>query len=455
MESRKNKLNSNFIEELLNKIVQDERLLRLCRVHLKFQYLQTETQKNLLKAIFKYWDDFNKTPTFGILSQKNTSSEYQDFLKKIKLIKTSNEDLNGFVLELENFIKDSKFKALYENIADLYNKGDKEGAIKEGAVGFEEIINLNFRKTVEYTTVFKGWKERQVERDERNEKAEEEGNKEFKITWGIHELDDLTRGGISKGDSALILARSGAGKSTFLRWIGITNARSGKKGIHFQLEGSKKACTDAYDAGWTGEKLTNVEFGTLELGKREQILKARKRILLGGGEIFVYASETFDSLNITEAREKIKEIIENYGKIDFVIFDYLEIATVKGSFANANDGERKRREEIANKMTNIAIEFDCAVITATQANDIMPSLYNNPDFCLTRSNISEFKGAVKPFSYLVTLNQTDDEKDESILRIFTEKFRKYKSGQTVKIYQSLDTSRFYDSHKTIEEFYQK
>ena len=72
---------------------------------------------------------------------------------------------------------------------------------------------------------------------------------------------------------------------------------------------------------------------------------------------------------------------------------------------------------------------------------------------MTRSDISEFKGAIKPFSYFLTLNQTDDEYDSGTMRIFIDKLRKYKSRRLFTIAQSMENSRFYNSSKTLDYFW--
>lgn len=72
---------------------------------------------------------------------------------------------------------------------------------------------------------------------------------------------------------------------------------------------------------------------------------------------------------------------------------------------------------------------------------------------MTRYDISEFKGAVKPFSYFGTLNQTKDEYEAGIMRIFNDKIRKKKAKQVIRICQAYEFDRFYDRNRTIKEFY--
>jgi hypothetical protein len=202
--------------------------------------------------------------------------------------------------------------------------------------------------------------------------------------------------------------------------------------------------------------LHDIEAGIMPEAKLGKILKAQSDIISNGGEIYVYASESFDTMSIEACREILLDIKQLKGDIDLVLFDYLEIFTVKGQFGNSETGERKRREDIANKITNIAVELKCATIAATQSMDVSPQLYNNEEFVMTRTHASEFKNIIKPFSQFVTLNQTDDEYENSVMRLWADKFRKYKkTTKVIRIFQSLNNSRFYDAQRTLELLYGK
>jgi hypothetical protein len=91
--------------------------------------------------------------------------------------------------------------------------------------------------------------------------------------------------------------------------------------------------------------------------------------------------------------------------------------------------------------------------SVTQAVDIIPQKYEDPDFVLTRSDVSEFKGVIKPFSYFFTLNQTSDEKEQGVNRIYCDKFRYHPDGQIIKVCQAMNIGRFYDSQRTLKVFW--
>lgn len=445
------KLSDDFIVEIIKCCLTSQKFLEICIKNLKYQYLYTDCQKKVVKSIFEHFQITNNLPTIGIIGQIHSSDvDVITLLTKVKKVSIEKEQENEIIDLLEVFLKDSRFRLLYDKLGDLYNEGKKKEAIDLLSSESELIQKFSLKDSL-YTTVFKDYLNRQISRENEKDTILLE-----KLTFGIHELDDLTRGGFNKGTSTLILAGSGVGKSTILRWVGLCNARLGRRVVHFQAEGTERECLDAYDAGWTSIDLHDIELGSIPESKKHKILKAQRDIISNGGEIYVYASESFDSMSINEAREILLDIKQVHGNPDLVIFDYLEIFTVKGQYGTSESSERKRREDIANKITNIAIEFKCGTIAATQAQDIPTDKLNNEGFVLTRTHISEFKGCVKPFSYFITLNQTQDEYECEILRIWVDKFRKYKRPKKpIYIYQSRKNGRFYDSKKTLQEFYKK
>jgi replicative DNA helicase len=439
----------DFVIELIKCCFTSPKIFDICKQHLKFHYLQNEAQKKVLRAVYDTYDATGKVPTIGIIGQSFIEDkDVIALLSQIKKVNILNEHHESILKQFESFIKRSRFIALYSKVGELFNQGKQEEATEELAKESAEIVAFQLKETY-YTRVFQDFEKRNDER------LANKDRKQAKFcTWGIHELDDRMRG-IEYGRSALIMARSGGGKSTGMKWVGVSNARQGKRVVHFQAEGTERECLDGYDACWTSINLDEMETGNIPQTKAVKIKKTHRDILATGGEIFVYAAEQFDSLTIQDCREILIDIEKIYGEVDLVIFDYLEKFTLKGTFYNSEAGERKRRADLGDKITNIATEFDCAVITAIQANDIKATDYNKPDFIMTRNHISEFKAAINPFSYFITLNQTDEEYDNGICRLYIDKARRAKrGGKPVRIYQSMSNGRFYDAARTIENFYE-
>lgn len=443
------KLSENFILELFKICMRNKRVFEIAIEHIKFQFLPGEEYKLIWEAMFRYYEGSSQLITPGLLSQK-----FEDNIKVIELIadikSAFTPDKDAVLEQLEVFVKNRIFLSGYDRLGDLFNQGDKDGAFAQMGKIADQINDFTIKEQY-FDKVFEGFNERHTERVKKKQLGEVFKSK---IPIGIDEIDDITNGGPDRGDTFLALAQSGVGKTKFLRHVGVSCARRGYKVAHVQAEGTRDECMNGYDACWTGQKLWDIEFGNIKTETKEKIAKAQKNVRSTGGEIYVESFEQFNTAKLSDVREILQNLEKAHGKIDVLLLDYFELFD-PGDGKNYGPGEeRQRRESLANKLKNIAIEFDILIVTATQASTVEPAKLNNPKFVQTRYDISEFKGVIRPFSYFVTMNQTMDEKENKLMRLYMDKIRKYKGGQVVKIYQNYDRERFYDRGKTIRELYE-
>ena len=216
-----------------------------------------------------------------------------------------------------------------------------------------------------------------------------------------------------------------------------------------------------YDAAWTGTLYQDVKLGNITAKKMEVTKRIVKK--LRKSDIIVSSEETFNAKTLVDIRRELKEMEKMYGKIDVIIIDYLELAEVGDGHRYTPSEERFRQSKLAKGMKMLAMEFNAVVHTATQTNDVPPEQRDDPEFVITRSNLNEDKGKIRPFDIFVTINQTRDEAKEEIMRLHTDKLRDYKNGEPIHIANNFSYARFYDRKRTIElnmddgwgEFYDK
>lgn len=444
------KLSKNFVIEMLALGMKQRRFLETALQHVKFSFLPSEEHKEVWKAISTFYENSNSLLTYGLLSEQlSTNKEAQELIAQMK--KAQLPKMESALEQLEEFIRTNMFMSAYDKLADTFNKGDKDVAFNLFKSKGVELAEFSLRDThvdAVYSQFHQRHQERVYERDMGDLKSSR------KIPLGIDAFDRITRGGVDKGDTVLILGQSGAGKSKMLKSCGVAASRRGHKVVHIQAEGTHRECMDAYDASISGQKLWNVEHGHIKPDILQQMKRAERNITGLGGEIYVETFEQFDSATMVDVRKIVEDLVKKHGQIDVLILDYLELLDPgdKKRYSTGNEGERRRREVLANKFKNICVEFNIVGITATQASTVSPQALDDPEFVQTRFNISEFKGIVKPFSYFITLNQTKDEKRKRVIRLYFDKVRKYAGGQIVPIATNFDRERFYDRQRTINEF---
>lgn len=445
------KLSKDYVYELIACCINDRKTLEIASSYLKYEFLQTDAQKKVVKYLFETYSLTNNPPTFGALTQIYTSNaEVISFLKKVKDVKLTDFVITNVLDTFQTFIKDMRFQQLYHKIAILYNEGKSEEAIQLLAKESQSIADFNI-KAKKYVEVFTQFDDRQVYRLKKQD--EDSGVLFEKCTTGIHEFDQFVKGGFRKGTSFLVMARGGVGKSTYLRWCALCNARMGKVVVLFQGEDTEENSLTALDAAWTGITIENIEGANIPDHLLPKIKRVKREILNRGGKIYVVPNEQFNRMTIEECDEILEEIIKIEGHVDMALWDYLEIYSTKGQWPRGESAERRRREDIGEKITAIGTKRKMAVGTATQAADISMDLVNNKDFVMTRNHASEFKNVIKPFAYFFTLNATSEEYDAQWLRVYLDKIRKHPGNKVIKIVQARDFGRFYNASETKTLFY--
>lgn len=439
-------LASGFITELLAYGYERKTIFEIARQYLKYSYLHTEAEKKLWQWLTKRFDLTGKVPSIGQTQQHFIEDEaVLEKLLEIKDVDIDEEDDGAMLITtFESFIKKMKFLEVNDRIADTYNRGDKEKAWSLFVSSAEEFSKFSIRNAV-YETVFGDFAVRQARR------RSEDYNSRFKIPTGIDELDYRLggdNGGPETGECVLWLGMSGAGKSQCLVHLGITAARQGYRVVHFQLEGTKEQCLNRYDAAWTGTLYQDVKLGNITAKRMEIAKKIVQK--LRQSDIIVRSVEEFNAMTLTDMRRELKEIEKAYGKVDVIIWDYLELAE-PGDGHNYTPGEERfRQSKLAKGAKMLAMEFNAVVHVATQTNDVPPEQRNDPEFVITRSNLNEDRGKVRPVDIFVTINQTSDERKEEIMRLHTDKLRDYANGNPIHICNNFAYARFYDRKRTIE-----
>jgi replicative DNA helicase len=338
------------------------------------------------------------------------------------------------------------FLEVFNNVAKLHNKDEMEKAYEMFFSGSEKLHSFSLKEKT-FDKIFDGFQSRVMQREFNKLN---DLNKRVRIRFHIDELDFLIKGA-ETGEAVLFLGDSGVGKSFLLAWCGMAAARQGYKVAHFQAEGTKEQCLDRYDSAFTGVKYWDIKENNISDERMSSIKKVLNN--KGRGDIIVEAFEKFESHTMVDIRNSIKEIKKVHPDLRYVVLDYLELVDPGDGKKYAPSEERFRQAKIGRAIKDIAVEENVVFITATQANSIKPEDLENPNFVITRFNLSEDKGKTRPFDLFITINQTREEKKENIVRLYIDKAREHASKQVITMYQNLAHSRFYDRNRTLNDFF--
>ena len=440
-------LAGDFVTELLAVAMERRTVFDIVRQHMKFSYLQTEAEKKMWQWMTKRYDLTGRIPTVGQTRQQfNDDDKVLSVLERISDIDIDDDSLRNEEVVLdtfERFVKKMKFLEANDRKTDLYNAGKKDMAWDMFVRYAEEFSKFSIQDA-KFETVFSDYDTRQAQR------RSEDYNRRFKIPTGIDEIDYRLggdNGGPETGECVLWLGDSGVGKSQALVHVGVAAARQGHRVAHFQLEGTREQCLNRYDAAWTGTLYSDIKTGDVPPEKTETIRKIIER--LKRTDIIVSSEETFNAKTLVDVRREVKEMEKKHGKIDVIVIDYLELLEVGDGHNYSPSEERFRQAKLAKGMKTLAMEFNAVVHTATQSSNIGDEKKNDPNFVITRDQLSEDKGKIRPFDIFITINQTRDEYREQTMRLYTDKLRDYRNGDPIRIANNFSYARFYDRKRTI------
>lgn len=441
-------LTNNFLQELLKLSLSDKTTLDTLSIHLKDNYIADDLYRAAIMGAVDYYRVHNTVPTVGTLSQFVGDNELNPIMAGLRDVYVTDKK-DQILRELQDYIKKARFLELSENVSELYNSGKHEDAINYMSLESKDINEFSLMAD-QYQTLFGDYDRRAMDRIDKERGATH-------VPTFIPQFDHFSGGGVELGRSLLAIGRSGVGKSYLLRQLSFSAMMGGYDVVHFQGEGKEDEVTDYFDAMWTQMEVTDIKYGNLSENDKHRIKVARKEYMQTKGEVYVVSFPQFDKATIADCRKKLIDISKK-ANIGLVTFDYLEKfdpGDNKGYGTN-DDAQRNRKMAVAEKITNIATEFNVATVTATQANHIPKEDWDNQEYVITRENISNLKATIDAFSYCITLNQTEDEDDHGIMRVYEEKQRNYKTPSFLKTYKvQMDRPRgwFVDIQRTKELFW--
>lgn len=245
------------------------------------------------------------------------------------------------------------------------------------------------------------------------------------------------------------LAPTGVGKSHIARHIGLHAAiDDGLDVLHFQLEGSQKEVVDAYSGALIEKSSYLYEKGKLT---DNEIDRYMAQINEYAGNIDVKSFPRFNSkVSTIDIKSGIDEYKKIYGKSpDVIIIDSMDLLSDASGKQWDSDHERHKRIAVANDLKDIAGDEDVWIVVTYQATVENRDWLNDEKNVLTEYNCSEAKGLARPMTHLISLNQSDNERKENIIRLHIAKSRFFKKGKTIKVATRYEDEVFYDKQRTL------
>lgn len=285
------------------------------------EYKASATLEVMKVKLHEVEDDVLKTQIKEHLKDawKYTEATDLDFIKQQALDFCKNQEIKKAILSSVELLKIGK----YDDIKTAIDKALKSGGDKEIGHDYMTDIDERYTESVRFTK---------------------------ETPWDI--VNELTSGGLGKGELGVFVAPAGIGKSWGLINIGAHAVKKGMTVIHYTLELNAAYVGLRYDSVVTGIANQNLKH------YQDQV-KSDLAKLDGKLVIKYYPTKTCSVMGL---RAHIEKCIMQGLKPDVIIVDYADL--LRGTGAE----KRHELEGIYEDLRGLAGEYEVPVWTASQAN---------------------------------------------------------------------------------------
>lgn len=336
-------------------------------------YFESEANNWIVDNILEYNKEYKTSPTLEVMKVKIEAVEHDvlkqqiidhlkdawkfteatdlQFIKEQALDFCKNQEIKKAILSSVDLLKHSRYDDIKAKIDDaLKAGGDKD-------IGHDYMTSIEER----YTDAVRDTKE---------------------TPWEV--INELTDGGLGKGELAVFVAPAGIGKSWGLINIGANAIKKGMTVLHYTLELNEAYVGLRYDSVITG--IANQNLKHYQNQVKDDLEKLE-------GELIIKHYPT-KSVSVMGLRSHIEKCIMNDKKPDVIIVDYADLLRGHGQ------EKRHELEGIYEDLRGMAGEYEIPVWTASQAN--RSALEED---VIDASKVSESYGKVMVADFIISLSR--------------------------------------------------
>ena len=336
-------------------------------------YFESDANSWIIETILEYHKEYKSSPTLEVMKVKLDKVDHEVLKEQIiSHLKdawkyTESPDIEYIKDQAMDFCKNQEIKKAILSSVELLKQGDYDGikarvdgALKAGAdkdIGHDYMTQIDVRYT--------------------------ESVRDVQSTpWEV--INELTDGGLGKGELGVMVAPAGIGKSWALMNVGAHLVKQGKTVLHYTLELNQAYVGLRYDSVITGIANQNLKHYQADI--KEQIEKLT-------GELIIKHYPT-KSVSVMGIRAHVEKCIMQDKKPDVIIVDYADLLRGHGQ------EKRHELEGIYEELRGMAGEYDIPVWTASQAN--RSALEED---VIDASKISESYGKVMVADFVLSLSR--------------------------------------------------
>jgi len=342
------KFQTEFINQILhpaNKKFAD-RIIDI--VHAR--YFDNEYFRLIIATVKDYFERFEKVPSWDTLEtilkveikDKITQDYVFEITKEIRNLEV--EDWEFVQEKALNFCRQQELKKANEKISKIIDDGDFD-KYEECAEIMKEALSIGAEKD-DGTSIAEGW-DTVLQEDFRHP-----------IPTGISGIDELTDGGLSRGELGVILAPYGVGKTTILTKISNTAYNMGYNVLQIVFEDIPDVIKRKHASCWSG-----IELNALS-ENQEEVLSVIEERTKGKENDLVIRKFSSEGVTVNHLKAYVRHLISTGFRPDMIVLDYIDCVESARRFNDEWSGEGN----VMRGFESMLAEYNIVGWTAVQGN---------------------------------------------------------------------------------------
>lgn len=345
-------LGYKFQTELINQILHPankkfaDRIIDI--VHAK--YFDNEYFRLIIVTVKDYFERFEKIPAWDtletILKVEIKDKITQDYVFEItKEIRNLNvEDWEYVQNESLNFCRQQELKKANDAVSKIIDNGEF-GRYDECVEIMKEALAIGAEKD-DGTSITEGWD------------TVLEENFRHPIPTGISGIDELTDGGLSRGELGVVLAPYGVGKTTILTKIANTAYNVGANVLQIVFEDIPDVIKRKHAACWSGIELNQLS------EDKEAVIEVIKEKTENRENDLVIRKFPSEGITVNHIKTYVRHLISTGFKPDVIVLDYIDCVESTRKYNDEWSGEGN----VMRGFESMLAEYEMVGWTAVQGN---------------------------------------------------------------------------------------
>lgn len=412
---------------------------------IKPEYFENKSLKAICTWIHRYYKEHKDTPTKEVLENEakdyvNTynlpDKDYYAIVDKIENIYYLEEsrDMEYFKQKAIDFVRQTEWKKALARGGDCFKKGNFNDAVE----AFKKVLSIGSETNL-------GIDLSETDPNKILDAIKDSYDPDRMIKTGIDSLDKALGGGLVKNSLSLFAATSGGGKSKFLSFLTKECLKRKKRVIYISLELTEEETMQNILTAMTGLSLSDLMKEEKRGFFNEQVSKFRTNF---SDNVIVkfYKPNAITADTVHNFIQKVINVKKGKGQLDWrpdiIILDYMDKMLPVDRVKNASIYETGAN--VASDCKNLAITFECPVVTGSQVGRSAWNL--SGDEVVSIASVAESAAKIHLCHNFISFNQNPNEKERGLSRFYVGKARSGHTGKLIYMEHNLSTN-FFKEHE--------